>query len=109
MLVVIEKNKLIKIPPTYLLFTLISGSKGTYFVYLFFLFIFKLVGVINVFFFFIYRHIPSVIWAQRADKLYVTICIDDCKNAVVNFENDKLTFRFVSVIALRLKINHFSY
>jgi prostaglandin-E synthase len=38
------------------------------------------------------KHVPSVIWAQRADKLYVTICVDDCKNAVVNFENDKLTF-----------------
>lgn len=38
------------------------------------------------------NHPPSVIWAQRADKLYVTINIEDCTNAVINFENDKLTF-----------------
>lgn len=38
------------------------------------------------------KHLPSVIWAQRHDKLYVTINVEDCKNAVINFENDKLSF-----------------
>lgn len=38
------------------------------------------------------KHLPPIMWAQRADKLYVTINVEDCKNPVINFENDKLTF-----------------
>jgi len=40
------------------------------------------------------RHLPAVIWAQRNDKLYVTINVEDCQNAVVNFDDSKLTFRY---------------
>jgi len=40
------------------------------------------------------RHLPAVIWAQRNDKLYVTINVEDCQNAVVNFDDAKLTFRY---------------
>jgi len=40
------------------------------------------------------RHLPAVIWAQRNDKLYVTINVEDCQNAVVNFDDNKLTFRY---------------
>lgn len=40
------------------------------------------------------RHLPAVIWAQRNDKLYVTINVEDCQNAAVNFEDSKLTFRY---------------
>jgi len=36
--------------------------------------------------------IPPVIWAQRADKLYVTLNVEDCKNAVVKFDNTSLHF-----------------
>lgn len=41
------------------------------------------------------KHLPAVIWAQRADKLYVTINVEDCKNADVKFESDKLIFQGV--------------
>ena len=40
------------------------------------------------------RHLPAVIWAQRNDKLYVTINVEDCQNAVINFDDSKLTFRY---------------
>jgi prostaglandin-E synthase len=38
------------------------------------------------------KHLPSVIWAQRNDKLYVTINVEDCKNTSIKFENDKVIF-----------------
>lgn len=38
------------------------------------------------------KHIPAVIWAQRNDRLYVTINVEDCKNAVVNFNEKGLSF-----------------
>jgi len=37
--------------------------------------------------------IPPVIWAQRTDKLYVTLNIEDCKNIDVKFENATLHFK----------------
>jgi len=40
------------------------------------------------------RHLPAVIWAQRNDKLYVTINVEDCQDAAVNFDDSKLTFRY---------------
>jgi len=40
--------------------------------------------------------VPPVIWAQRADKLYVTLNIEDCKNIDVKFENASLHFKGVS-------------
>jgi len=47
------------------------------------------------------RHLPAVIWAQRNDKLYVTINVEDCQDAVVNFEDSKLTFRYHSLWLIR--------
>jgi prostaglandin-E synthase len=38
------------------------------------------------------KHLPAVIWAQRNEKLYVTVNVEDCQDAKVNFENDKVTF-----------------
>lgn len=38
------------------------------------------------------KHLPAVIWAQRNDKVYVTINVEDCQNAVVNFDDSKLMF-----------------
>jgi len=46
------------------------------------------------------RHLPAVIWAQRNDKLYVTINVEDCQNAVVSFDDSKLTFRYSEHIVL---------
>jgi len=37
--------------------------------------------------------VPPVIWAQRADKLYVTLNIEDSKNIDVKFENSALHFK----------------
>jgi len=37
--------------------------------------------------------IPPVIWAQRGDRLYVTLTIEDCKNIEVKFENTTLHFK----------------
>lgn len=38
---------------------------------------------------------PSVMWAQRHDKLYVTIMVDDCKDASIKFDENCVHFRFV--------------
>lgn len=38
------------------------------------------------------KHIPAVIWAQRSDRLYVTINVEDCKNVIVNFSENGLSF-----------------
>jgi len=37
-----------------------------------------------------------VIWAQRSDKLYVTLDVEDCKNAVIKFDNTSLHFSGVN-------------
>lgn len=36
---------------------------------------------------------PPVLWAQRADKLFLTIEIEDCKNPDIKLEKDKLYFK----------------
>lgn len=38
------------------------------------------------------KHLPPVVWAQRNDKLYVTINVEDCKGASVKFDNNSLQF-----------------
>jgi len=38
------------------------------------------------------KHLPAVMWAQRNDKLYVTINVEDCQNPVIKFESDKVVF-----------------
>lgn len=39
------------------------------------------------------RLVPSVIWAQRSDRLYLTIQVEDCKDQVINLEPEKLYFK----------------
>lgn len=36
---------------------------------------------------------PLVLWAQRADKLFLTVEIEDCKNPQINLEKEKLHFK----------------
>lgn len=36
---------------------------------------------------------PLVLWAQRADKLFLTIELEDCKNPTIILEKDKLYFK----------------
>jgi prostaglandin-E synthase len=37
--------------------------------------------------------VPPIIWAQRADKLYVTLNVEDCKNIEVKYESTSLHFK----------------
>jgi len=36
---------------------------------------------------------PPVQWAQRQHVVFVTICVEDCKNPVLNLEADKIYFK----------------
>lgn len=36
---------------------------------------------------------PPVIWAQRTNLLYVTICLEDCKNPTIDVQSDKIHFK----------------
>ncbi|CAG2055677.1 unnamed protein product [Timema podura] len=36
---------------------------------------------------------PSVMWAQRAHVVFLTICLEDCKNPEIKIENDKVYFK----------------
>lgn len=36
---------------------------------------------------------PSVMWAQRADKVYLTINLEDCKSPDIKIDEEKLFFR----------------
>lgn len=36
---------------------------------------------------------PLVLWAQRSDKLFLTVELEDCKNPDIKLEKDKLYFR----------------
>jgi len=38
------------------------------------------------------KNMPSVVWAQRSEKLYVTINIEDCKDVSVKFEHSAVHF-----------------
>ncbi|XP_014227501.1 prostaglandin E synthase 3 [Trichogramma pretiosum] len=38
---------------------------------------------------------PPVIWAQRSNILYVTVCLEDCKNPTIRIEPDKIYFKSV--------------
>lgn len=48
------------------------------------------------------RHLPAVIWAQRNDKLYLTINVEDCQDAVVNFGDSKLMFRYLATFLVTI-------
>jgi len=36
---------------------------------------------------------PPVMWAQRSNILYVTICLEDCKDPTIRIEADKIYFK----------------
>ncbi|KAH0550289.1 prostaglandin E synthase 3 isoform X1 [Cotesia glomerata] len=38
---------------------------------------------------------PPVLWAQRKTHLYVTFCLEDCKNPTINIEAEKIYFKGV--------------
>ncbi|XP_025412392.1 protein wos2 [Sipha flava] len=40
--------------------------------------------------------IPPVIWAQRNDVVFVTICVEDCLNPGVKIESEQIIFRGVA-------------
>lgn len=40
--------------------------------------------------------IPPVIWAQRNTFLYVTICVEDCKNPDIKIEPEQIVFHGVA-------------
>ncbi|XP_075213396.1 cytosolic prostaglandin E synthase isoform X2 [Lycorma delicatula] len=38
---------------------------------------------------------PPVMWAQRTNCVFMTICLEDCKNPDIKLENDKIFFKGV--------------
>lgn len=48
------------------------------------------------------KMIPNVLWAQRQDKLYLTIEVDGCKDVSIKFEDNTLHFSGMS----GLKVNY---
>lgn len=46
--------------------------------------------------------IPPVIWAQRNTVVYVTICVEDCKNPDIKIEPEQIIFH--SVAGLEQKV-----
>ena len=38
---------------------------------------------------------PMVMWAQRPNLIFLTICVEDCKEPVINVEPSKLFFKGV--------------
>ncbi len=36
---------------------------------------------------------PPVMWAQRSNLLFVTICLEDCKDPTIRIEADKVYFK----------------
>jgi prostaglandin-E synthase len=38
---------------------------------------------------------PSVMWAQRNNVIFLTICLEDCKNPEIKIQNDKVYFHGV--------------
>ncbi|KAG8039706.1 hypothetical protein G9C98_000435, partial [Cotesia typhae] len=38
---------------------------------------------------------PPVLWAQRKSHLYVTFCLEDCKDPTINIEAEKIYFKGV--------------
>ncbi|KOC68824.1 Uncharacterized protein WH47_10812, partial [Habropoda laboriosa] len=38
---------------------------------------------------------PPVLWAQRRDIIYLTICLEDCKDPVINIEPQMIYFKGV--------------
>ncbi|VEL40096.1 unnamed protein product [Protopolystoma xenopodis] len=42
---------------------------------------------------------PTVLWAQRADLVYLTICLGDIKNKVLDLTNDGLSFKLAFTLS----------
>lgn len=38
---------------------------------------------------------PSVMWAQRNNIIFLTICLEDCKNPEIKIDSDKVYFHGV--------------
>ena len=36
---------------------------------------------------------PMVMWAQRPNLVFITVCLEDCKDPVINVEPTKLHFK----------------
>lgn len=42
-------------------------------------------------------HIPTVLWAQREDILYLTIAVEDIEKPEIKLESNNLNFKFVCI------------
>lgn len=53
--------------------------------------------LVHLFLFFIFSRVtpPPVMWAQRSNLLFVTICLEDCKDPTITIEADKVSFKGV--------------
>ncbi|XP_015430329.1 PREDICTED: uncharacterized protein CG16817 [Dufourea novaeangliae] len=45
---------------------------------------------------------PSVIWAQRNNILYVTICLEDCKDPVIKIEPEMMYFKGIGGVEKKM-------
>ena len=43
----------------------------------------------------LFRVTPPVVWAQRNDCLWVTICVEDIVNEKLDLKSNSLSFRYV--------------
>lgn len=44
---------------------------------------------------FVYRLPPPVLWAQRKQGVFLTICVEDCKDPSIEMKEDKVHFKGV--------------
>ena len=58
-----------------------------------------LFGFINIFLY-LYRQarIPTVMWAQRSDVIFLTVNLEDCKNPNIDLKENKLFFRYSMIM-----------
>jgi hypothetical protein len=40
------------------------------------------------------RHTPTVMWAQRDDKVFLTVCVEDIEKPDIKLEENKVSFRY---------------
>jgi len=58
--------------------------------------------IIIIYLYYFRTLIPPVIWAQRNDVVYVTICVEDSKNPDIKIETEQIVFH--SVAGLEQKV-----
>lgn len=46
--------------------------------------------------------IPPVIWAQRNSVVFVTICVEDCKNPDIKIEPEQIIFHSVAGLSQKV-------